>query len=337
MKLNSKLMLDELFFVVEEGQANLGNYSKALSMIDAVADVGADAIEFQLARAKDFYVNYDPGYEIYLKREFVDAQIIGLIAYAKQKQLKFICTPLGHSLISILAKAGCDGININASDLTNPDIIDAVADSGIPFFLSLPLATEKEIEWAIDRIRKKSTSPSVILHGQHTMASGESGVAVEHTALGCISSLKKKYGLPVGFIDHTPHQWMPAAAVAAGAKVVTKHLTLSRAEKGPDWHICLEPKEMKIAIEACRKMWTSINITAKEVSPEEMLDRKIMRRSIVAAKVIRRGEIINRNDILFKRPGTGMDPSRFVEVVGKRADKDINPDEQVLPSYIKEA
>lgn len=336
-KIGSKIISSGcLFFVIEEGQANLGDYQKALSMIEAAASTGADAIEFQLFRAKDFYVKNAPGFELYLKRELSDLQIKDLIGCAKDKGLEFIAVPLSHKMVESLAQAGCSGFNINASDLTNPDIIDAVVASGLPFFLSLPLSAEEEIDWAVNRIRTKSEASFALLHGQHSMASGKNGVDIEHTSLGYIATLRQKYSVPVGFIDHTPHSWMPAVAVAAGADLVTKHLTLARAEKGPDWEVCLEPEEMKEAVFLAKKAKESIETKSKKLAPGENMDRSKMRRSIVAARSIVPGEVIKRNDLAFKRPGTGIDPSKYEELVGKTVLHEIKEDKQINFLSLKE-
>ncbi len=122
---------------------------------------------------------------------------------------------------------------------------------------------------------------------------------------------------------------MPACAVAAGADVISKHLTWSRDEKGPDWHVCLEPDEMKDAINWAHRMNQSIKTKNKQLAPGENLDRSVMRRSIVASKIIKSGKTIERNDICFKRPGDGIDPAQYNDIVGKVARRDILPDEQI--------
>jgi len=335
-KIGSREISDEnLFFIIEEGQANLGDFKKALLMIDNASETGADAIEFQLALADDFYVKNHPGYEIYKKREFDNSQLADLIYYTKDRGLEFIASPLSHKLITTLTKLGCSGFNVNASDLINPDIIDAVIESGLPFFLSLPLATEKEIDWAIDRISPKGNSNFSLMLGQHTMASGEGGVDVEHTNLGYISTLREKYDVPIGFIDHSPLIWMPAAAVAASANIVSKHLAISISDKGPDWQVCLELEEMKQAINWARKMRISINNKEKKLAPGENLDRSKMRRSIVAAKIIKKNKIIQRDDIVFKRPGTGIEPNKFNKIIGKVSLRTILKDEQIQLSDLQ--
>jgi sialic acid synthase SpsE len=315
-----------LYFVIEEGQATLGDFGKALQLIAAAAKTGADAIEFQLAIASDFYIKGHKGYDIYLEREFSSVQLEQLVSYTQDKEIDLVVAPFSNRLIDIMAKLDVAAFNINASDLNNPDILDAVSDCGTPFFLSLLLAEEKEIEWAIQRVTRRKAPPFGLLLGQHTMASGGHGVSLEHTNLGYIKTLKGKFNVPVGFIDHSPLVWMPACAVAAGADFVTKHMALSIADKGPDWQVCLEPVDMVKAIDWARKSKDSISNTSKELAPGERIDKSVMRRSIVAARQIAKGEKIEREDIVFKRPGTGIAPDEFLNVIGKIAARDIEAD-----------
>ncbi len=327
----------EPFFSVEEGQANWGDFEKALQMVDLAADCGADGIDFQLTRADDFYVKNHEEYECYKRREFSDAQLVELISYVKKSGIEMIITPFSHRIIQPLADAGCSAFNVNASDLTNPDVIDTVIKTGLPFFLSLPLATEAEINWAVNHILRQGTENFMLMHGQHTMASGEYGIEVKDTTLGYLSVLKKKYNLLVGFIDHTPLAWMPACAVAVGADAVSKHLTWDRSVKGPDWQICLEPDEMKQAIQWVREVRPSTNAKEKFLAPGEEHDRSLMRRSVVAAKPIAEGQKISREDICFKRPGDGFDPSCYEEILEKISVRNIVPDEKITLRDVREA
>jgi len=319
----------DLFFTVEEGMAYWGDHNKAVKMIDHAKKAGADAIEFQLYRAQEFIIKNSPKYEILKAVELSDASIQRLIKHAKLKKIAFIATVLSPSLIEKLASWGCSAFNINASDLNNPDIIDRVSQSGKPFFISTLLATEKEVDWAVDRIHRRSSAIPrfTILHGQHTMFSEEGGPKIEETSLGFINVLKKRYGVPVGFIDHTPLQWMPAVAVAAGADVITKHMAIARSEKGPDWHICLEPDEMQETITWSKHIKASIDQSVKSMGENEKKDIRIMRKSIVASKQIKVDQIIKSQDIQFKRPGTGISPDQVDKVVGRKAKHDILPDQ----------
>lgn len=324
------------FFSVEEGQANWGDFDKALKMVDLAAECGADGIDFQLTRADDFYVRSHAEYECYQRREFSDDQLLTLVSYVKRSGIEMIVTPFSHKIIQPLADAGCSAFNVNASDLTNPDVIDTVIKTGLPFFLSLPLATEAEINWAVNRILRQGAENFILMHGQHTMASGEYGIEVKDTTLGYLSVLRKKYNFLVGFIDHTPFSWMPACAVAACADAVSKHLTWDRAVRGPDWQICLEPGEMRQAIRWVREIRKSTNAKEKFLAPGEEDDRALMRRSVVAARKIAKGQRIVREDICFKRPGDGFDPSCYEEVIEKISVRDISIDEKILLTDVKE-
>lgn len=324
-----KLELSEsdVFYTLEEGQFNLGDFDKALSMIDLASQAGASAIEFQLAIAEDFYIRSEAGYQIYIKREFADEQLQHLVKYANDRNLEFIATCLSQRLVPKMTKYGCSAFNLNASDINNYIIIDAILETGKPFFVSLPLATEDEISWVVDRIlSRKPCAQFALLHGQHSMASGKEWVEPSDTALGYIATLKRRFGRPVGFIDHTPFYWMPAVAVAAGAQIVTKHFTPSHDSRGPDWAICLNQEETKKAIEMARDISKSVNTKDKRLAKGENLDRKTMRRSMVSAHNIIKNKAIVLNDIALKRPGSGMPPSSVDELVGKRAVRDIEVD-----------
>lgn len=326
---------EELFFIVEEGNANDGNFEKALQMIDLAAECGANAIEFQLAIASDFYVRNDPGYERYKKREFSEIQIKELVKRASQNGIEFIAAILSHNLIESVVNAGCAAITVNSSDLNNPAIIDVVAKSGKPILLSILLASEDEIKWALTRLKNQGATNIILLHGQHIMASGGQSLSPDNTSLGCIDTLRVNYDMPVGFIDHTSYKWMPACATAAGAVVVTKHLIPSRKDKGPDWFICLEPEEMKDAILWANMLYRSKKNTQKFLAPGENDDRPIMRRSIVASKSLIAGKILEFDDLCFKRPGTGLEPSNYEQLIGKRINRDIEYDEQIQLSDLK--
>lgn len=319
------------YFIIEEGQANLGDFEKALKMIDVASCTGANAIEFQLAKANDFYIKSHEIHKIYKEREFSDSQLAELSSYSKEKELNLIVAPLTSKMVDQMAKNGCSAFNVNASDLNNPDMLDAVSGSGLPFFLSLLFAKEDEIEWAVNRILQKKTPEFGLLLGQHTMASGEHGVDLKHTNLGFIKTLKEMYHVPVGFIDHSANIWSPACAVAAGANVVTKHLAISRSDKGPDWHVCLEPNEMNKAISLVKEIDQSLSAINKEMAPGENLDRSIMRKSVVALKQIKKGQRIEKEDIVFKRPGIGISPDEAENILGKIAINTIEEDQ--LLSY----
>ncbi len=333
---NRKITKSNLYFIVEEAQANQGSVSVALEMIEKAKYAGADAIEFQLFITDDFYIKTHRAYERYKANEFSLEEIQNLIDYAKSFEIDFIATPLSHNLVDDLKRMGCDGFNINASDINNIAMIEKVAQTGLPFFISVPLASEKEIDWVISQLNQLGTDNYTFLHGQHTMASGEEGVQPQHTNLGYINELKNRYDKPIGYIDHSPFYWMPSSAVAAGANIITKHLILDRSKKGPDWMVALEPDEMKLAVQYAKEMAKSIYQTKKTLAPGEQIDIAIMRRSIVSNRDIKKGEIAKIEDFVFKRPGVGIPPSEVYSIIGKEFVQDIDIDEVIKEDCLKQ-
>ena len=189
---NNKIGNGQLFFIVEEGVANLGSFDKAIKMIDAIADCGADAVEFQVFNANDFVILSHPSHKALSEIELIEDEWRQLISYTHQKNLIFIATALCSSMVDMLVDAGCDAFNINATDINNPDIIDIVTNSKLPFFISIPLASEEEIAWIVAQVRKKRAKNFAILHGQHTMFSKEGGIPLPQTDLGVIKKLQNK-------------------------------------------------------------------------------------------------------------------------------------------------
>lgn len=324
---NRRVMENDLFFWIEEGQASRGNIEIAREFVKVTSDIGADAIEFQLAIAEEFYVKNHPSYDYYEKTQYSVEHMIELINCAHENNILFIATVLASSLIPFLSEKGCDAFVINASDINNPDIIDAVIESGLPFFISLPLATSAEVDWIVNYCGSKGAKNFVLMQGQHTMASGDSGVKIEDTNLGFVDTLKQKYGQEAGFIDHSRNLFMPAIAHAAGASYVSKHLFLEKNTTGPDWFVCLDPNDMKMAIEFARATNNSLRCRDKTMAEGENEDKKIMRRSIVAAHEIPANTVIDKSMLAFKRPGSGIPPLEYQQFIGKRALYDIKKED----------
>lgn len=315
---NKEIAENDLFFWIEEGQASLGDINTAYEFIDKAVEINADGIEFQLAIPEEFYIKNHPNIEHYKKIQFSNEQIIGLIKYCHIKKISFLAAVLSPSLIELLTKNNCDAFVINASDINNPSIIDPIVNSQIPFFISLPLATIEEINWVINRCTLLGAKNFALMQGQHTMASGESGVMLEDTNLGFIKTLKRMYSQMVGFIDHSRNIYMPSIAHAAGANFISKHLFLKKNFTGPDWFVCIDPDEMKTSIKAARDTNKSLKEKKKKMAKGENIDKRIMRRSIVAACDIPSNSIITKDMLAFKRPGNGHPPCNNEIFIGKK-------------------
>jgi sialic acid synthase SpsE len=310
--------------IAEEGQANQGDFDLALKMIKIAADSGADGIEFQFFLANDMYIYNDPGYEIYKSRELYETQITDLIKNCHSNGL--ICQVAGFSpkIIEICANSGADIFSINATDLNNPFIIDAVISTEKPFWLATLMGTMEEIDWAVNYVSSRSKADFGILHGQHVMSSQlYKGVPAELLQLECIKLFKDRYNLVVGFVDHTDTKFVPSLAVAHGANAVTKHLAPKTDWVGPDSDICLDPDSWKES----KKMFDfSIKSMgkSKEISQAEFSDRSIHRRSVYTIKPLKAGHILSSEDLSALRPGiNGIDPRDILNIVGKKLLHDL--------------
>jgi len=320
----------EPLMFAEEGQANQGDIELATSMCKTAAAAGADGIEFQFFLADDMYVRRDPGHEIYRNCELSAEQIQELVSVAHEEGLLFQVAGLSPRIIELCAEAGADVFCVNATDLTNPLIIDAVAATGKPFWLATLMATMEEIDWAVDYTLSRCHSDVGILHGQHVMSSDTTrGVPPELLQLDCIDLFKRRYGLVTGLVDHTATTFVPAIAAAKGAALITKHLAPEKDWKGPDWVVCLDPDAWQDARSMLRYAWQT-NGASKEISQAEFKDRSIHRRSIFTVKPLSAGHQIVGGDLIALRPGKdGIDPRHIHDFVGRRVAQDLAEQHQL--------
>lgn len=322
------------FFAVEEGQANNGNFALALRMISLAETTGADAIEFQLAIASDFYVRSHPNHAVYKAREFSYSQLVALREAATEKNLLICASPLSDKLVPQLAKAGYSYFNINSSDIVNGRMLDAVSACGMPLVLGTAMANIDEIDWAVERLSKRG-SHFALLHGQHIMATAEGlGVPVNEASLSTIGFLRSRYGIPVGFTDHTASKLVGAFAVCHGAVMITKHLAPEAGWRGADWQICLAPDEMRECVDLVHLASGARGSWEKNLATAELADRKQMRRSVVAAHDLPAGTTLCQDDLLLKRPGTGVGGVELDSLVGRKLRVAVSGDDQILPEHL---
>jgi len=303
----------------EEGQANQGDLSVALDMCKLAVAAGADGVEYQFFLANDMYASRDPGHAIYKSRELSTTQIKELITATHDAGLICQVAGLSPAIIELCSEVGADIFCVNATDLTNPIIIDAVAATGKPFWLATLMGTLEEIDWAVNYSITKCRSDVGLLHGQHVMSSdGSHGVPPELLQLDCIELLKQRYGLVTGFVDHTATQIVPSIAAAKGAALITKHLAPDLNYRGPDWVVCLDPASWKVA-RSMLDYSVKSNGASKEISQAEFKDRSLHRRSLYIKTDLPKGHQLVSGDLLALRPGMGgIDPREIDDLVGRR-------------------
>jgi len=326
---------DVTLLVAEEGQANQGDVKVALKMISLAAKCGADGIEFQLSVARDLYISTHEGYQLYKEREFAPDVIEELICVVHSKNMFFQAACLSERLIDIVVQKGADVLVSNATDLNNPRMLDALSGCGKPFFIATLMGTWEEIDWAVSRVHKNNATNFGLLHGQHIMGSQkEVGVPVEYAQLDCMSIMEQRYNVPVGFVDHTDSEVMPAIAASRGAVVVAKHLAPEPGWRGPDWQVCLDPAAWARAA-GHLKYANAARGADKELSVEEIQDRSLMRRSIVSARDIPPGKVLGVSEMAFKRPGGGLDPRNHERYIGRRVKRWVQTDEMITEEILE--
>ncbi len=322
--------------LAEEGQANQGDHDLALHMIDVASDAGADIIEFQLGFADDLYVPDDPGHALYKTREFTPQQIATLVSRAHDRGIGFQAACLSPALVPVCTEAGTDAFCVNAMDIDNPAMLDAVCLSGRPFWLATLMSTLSDVDWAVDYVKKSGNPNFGVLHGQHVM-SAEPGTDMppEVMQLDCIPMFADRYDVPVGYIDHTPVAETPALAVMKGAVLVCKHIAPSEAWRGPDWAVALPPEEWKRA----RRLFdraARMGGATKEVGELEAADQPIHRRSLRAARDLAPGEILEASDLVALRPGGGLSPRFADRLVGRKTKRNHSRHEMIMLDDVEE-
>ncbi len=358
-------MAAEVFVIAEAGVNHNGDIELARALIDAAADSGADAVKFQTFQA-DELVSHDAPKAAYQQRttdrresqhamirrlELDGSQHEALIAHASIRGIRFLSTPFDRPSLQLLTtRLGLDLVKVGSGELTNAPFLIDVARAAERLIVSTGMGNLSEVESALAALAYGFTAPHRRMPGANDLAvayGAEAGqmalrsrvtllhctteypAAFEDVNLGAISTLSTAFGLPVGYSDHTLGTHIPVAAVAAGACVIEKHLTLDRTLPGPDHAASLEPDELAQMVIQIRQTQQAIGDGIKRPSEAEWRNRAVARKSLVAARPIALGELFTVDNLTCKRPGTGIAPDRFWSYLGRASDHDYDTDELI--------
>lgn len=331
------------FIIAEAGVNHNGSVDIAKKLIDIAVDAGADAVKFQTFKAdkvitatasKAKYQIENTGtdetqFEMLKRLELSISAHKELFSYCNKKNIIFMSTPFDEGSADMLDNLGMTIFKIPSGEITNKPLIQHVAGKKKPIILSTGMSYLGEVEKAInwineiwDKLSKKSQL--TLLHCTSNYPS-----KVSDCNLLAMKTMEKSFGLPVGYSDHTIGIEIPIAAVVLGAKVLEKHFTLDKNMKGPDHMASIEPNELKDMIKAIRNIEKAIGNGIKKPTKNEEEIRNIVRRSIVAAKEIKKGGVLSEETIAVKRPGNGISPSEWDRVIGRRAIRDFKKDELI--------
>jgi len=324
------------FVVAEAGVNHDGDLDVARRLVDAAADAGADAVKFQTFRA-DALVSREAPKAAYQRettgidesqRDMLRHLELGpeahadLGEHARRRGLLFFSAPFDEASVDLLEAMGVALLKVPSGEITNLPLLRHMARKGRPMLVSTGMSTLDEVQRAIETIRAEGCSLLALLH----CVSAYPAPAAE-TNLRAMDTLRDRFGCPVGLSDHSLGIEVAIAAVARGAAIVEKHLTLDTNLPGPDHRASLDPNEFTAMVRAIRAVESALGDGDKRPMPCEADTRRVARRSLVAAVPISTGEVLTQERIAVKRPGTGISPADLERVLGRRARRDVAADE----------
>ncbi|MEM4261168.1 MAG: N-acetylneuraminate synthase [Candidatus Woesearchaeota archaeon] len=326
------------FIIAEAGVNHNGSIDLAYKLIDEAKNAGADAVKFQSFKASNIVskkaekAEYqkrttdtnESQYEMIKKLELSLEDHVNLINYCKKKEIEFLSSPFDLDSIDTLNNLGLETFKIPSGEIINLPYLRKIGKLNKNIILSTGMSDLGEIEDALDVLIKNGTDKEkiTVLH-----CNTEYPTPYEDVNLKAMLTIKKAFNIKVGYSDHTTGIEIPIAVVALGAEIIEKHFTLNRNMEGPDHKSSLEPSELEKMIKAIRNVEEALGDGIKRPSKSELKNKPIARKSIVAIREIKKGEIFNENNIGAKRPGYGISPMRWDEVIGKVAKRDFKEDE----------
>ncbi|HHX95326.1 MAG TPA: N-acetylneuraminate synthase, partial [Clostridia bacterium] len=250
---------------------------------------------------------------------------IELKNYCEMQKITFLSTPFDLESIDFLANLGMEFWKIPSGEITNLPYLIKIAKTHKPVIMSTGMSNLDEIQEAFNLLQENGSGEITLLH-----CTTEYPAPYEDVNLRAMLTLKEKFNTPVGYSDHTIGIEVPVAAVTLGATVIEKHFTLDRNMEGPDHKASLEPHELKAIVSAIRNVELAMGDGVKKPTPSEKKNIAVARKSIVASRNIKKGEVFTEDNLTTKRPGNGISPMRWYEVLGQRAVRDFKEDELIV-------
>lgn len=328
------------FIIAEAGVNHNGDIGLAHKLIDSASDAGVDAVKFQTfktealvcgntQKAKYQQITTDCSksqFDMLKNLELAHELHQDLMDHCSEKGVRFLSSPFDIESAEFLLGLGLEIYKIPSGEITNLPYLRKIGSFGKKVILSTGMSDLGEIEDALDILTSSGTELDDIsvLH-----CNTEYPTPFEDVNLRAMQTIRKAFGVNVGYSDHTPGIEVPIAAVAMGAGVIEKHFTLDKHMDGPDHRASIEPVELKEIVKAIRNIEKALGSGRKRPSPSEMKNLPIVRKSIVARHPIKRGEIFTEQNLAVKRPGHGVSPMRWDELIGKNARKDFDKDEMI--------
>jgi N-acetylneuraminate synthase len=347
-------MSKHVYVIAEAGVNHNGSVDRALEMIDRAVAAGADAVKFQTFRSEQVISRHAVKAEYQQRTTGSDESQLDMVraleldadsharlaAHCRQRGIQFLSTPFDVPSVGLLQTLGVPLLKVPSGEITNPLLLRAVAATGLPLIVSTGMSTLGEVEAALALLAAAwlgradafaSDDGQRLLHERVTLlhCTTEYPAPYDEVNLRAMATMQSAFGLRVGYSDHTPGTTIAVAAVALGAVVIEKHFTLDRTLPGPDHIASLEPDELTALVAAIRATEQALGSAVKRPSPSEAKNLIVARKSLVAARSIRRGEPFTTDNLAAKRPGSGISAMRYDEWLGRLADRDYEVDDLV--------
>jgi len=329
-----------VFIIAEAGVNHNGSVDLAKKLIDVASISGADAVKFQTFKAENLVsknaqkADYqkqatdatESQFDMIKKLELDVESHKELISYCQEKDIMFLSTPFDHESIDLLSDLGLKIFKIASGEITNLPYLRHIGSLGKKVILSTGMSNLGEVGNALDILINAGTSKDniTVLHA-NTMYP----TPMEDVNLSAMLTIQKEFGVDIGYSDHTLGIEVDIAAVAMGASCIEKHFTLDKTMDGPDHKASLEPEELKSMVSAIRNIEKALGSSEKKPSPSETVNIDVARKSIVASQSIKKGDKLSSKNITTKRPGTGISPMKWDEIIGAPAKKDYRMDDPI--------
>jgi len=330
--------MNKVCIIAEAGVNHNGSLDIAKKLVDEAKKAGADIVKFQTfdvdaitSRFAEMaeYQKENIG-EVKSQKEMLSEltlkheEYIELSKYCEKVGIKFLSTPFDFPSIDFLDGIGCDIWKIPSGEVTNFPYLKKIAETKKPVILSTGMSTLEEVKAAVEVLNSFGTTDIVLLH-----CTTQYPTPYESVNLNAMLTMKAETGLPVGYSDHTKGIEVPIAAVAMGATIIEKHFTLDRNMSGPDHKASLEPNELKQMVDSIRHIELAMGSGEKKPADIEIGNMKIARKSIIAARDITKGDFFTEDNLTTKRPGNGLSPMLWNQVIGTMAMRDFKEDELI--------
>ncbi|RCX19070.1 N-acetylneuraminate synthase [Fontibacillus phaseoli] len=320
------------YIIAEIGVNHNGSKKLAFDLIDQAIKAGADAVKFQtfvsekLVTSKAAKADYqmktscseESQLEMLKKLELTFSDFAELKAYCIRKKIEFLSTPFDDESVEFLYSIGVNGFKIGSGDMNNIPFLRKIDKYQLPIILSTGMSDIEEVESSVQNI---VSSPLALLH-----CTSEYPAPLNEVNLLAMKTMENKFNKVVGFSDHTEGNEAAISAVALGAKIIEKHFTLDRGLEGPDHRASMEPKEFKGFVNSLRQVEQLLGDGIKRIMPSEQSTKSVARKSIVVARDLKIGSILSETDLVIKRPGTGIEPKKYYNLLGKTVIKEIKAD-----------